>query len=313
MSHLEVRKAFGGQARTLRGMTGLEQATHRELAVLAKRLGLTYQPAKKRWQSVGLRLSFSVSGGKQQQVTITISQPVRGAPKSLSIRAEGYDSAVSESRGVKELEFGDLDFDDAFWVTAGDPKGARKWLTPERRSAVLLLFEGEQMELAEGWLSISAELKQSVESTALKAIEVAGGAVDLLEDPPEVSAVRAPGAVNARQRRRIWLPLLGLAALTGLVGWGLDRQPALLGSAACFAATSAAWALRLPGARVGLQVSRGVCLVLVVWFWVAALQQQTARDGLSTGMTALTGCLSLIVAHWMLHTAVTASRRIRLD
>ena len=97
-----------------------------------------------------LRVRLSGHGPAASAARITLSGP--GLPEGMTIRPEDLGTAVRTARGVREIETGDLAFDEAAWVE-GSEAVARAVLDAETRRALLALLQGplERERLAPFW------------------------------------------------------------------------------------------------------------------------------------------------------------------
>jgi len=97
-----------------------------------------------------LRVRLSGYGPASGAARITLSGP--GLPEGMTIRPEDLGTAVRTARGVREIETGDLAFDEAAWVE-GSEAVARAVLDAGTRRALLALLQGrlERERLAPFW------------------------------------------------------------------------------------------------------------------------------------------------------------------
>ena len=74
---------------------------------------------------------------KHHHIRANARMEFRDAPAGFCLWHEGVGTGMERLSGKKEVEFGHVDFDDAFWVDADDPERLRAYLTRERREALL--------------------------------------------------------------------------------------------------------------------------------------------------------------------------------
>lgn len=287
------------------------------MADIASKLGLPPKPGEtETWGDEHCELSYTVLDPDKNQVLLSLSLAVEGMPDDLWLNKEGYGSALMAARGLEEIQVGEADFDDAFWLATLEPDAALAWLTPERRELLLSVFLEKEMHLLGGRIGLHEMLTGPTLEAAERAREVLRRTRELLQHPPPLSPGRAPRDINRRQRAGLYRPLLCLAAVCAGGAWlvpGFAGQAGLGCVAIWLGVTAAAW---WQGRRVAyplLKVSRWLLTVAALALVVAVVWWQV-RQGkwVDAFFNATMAGLFLWVGHYLVEMRMIAASRIRL-
>ena len=98
----------------------------------------------------------SGSGGTSRRIVheIEVSLTLPGCPKGLSLSRDTLGYTLLDPDGQSELTFDDPDFDNAFWVSAGNEAKARDFLSPEMRTWLAQFFGRRKVSLEDGVLKL---------------------------------------------------------------------------------------------------------------------------------------------------------------
>ncbi len=164
-----------------------------------------------------------------------------GAPTGFCLRHEGLTTGLDRLSGQNELETGDVDFDDAFWVEADSSEALNRYLTPERRQALLCwLYGRSHFEVDNGVVRRPMEVESGYGPEEAKGLgrPLLGLAAAFGELPDSVRySSPGTGRVARRKSRGLGLlfgvlgpiflafpfllekPTIGLLLLMWLAGW----------------------------------------------------------------------------------------------
>ncbi len=222
--------------------------TRKGSTLTGKRLKLNFQ-----WTSLG--------NSKTLHVHYSLNLP----EQSLSLMPEGAQSGQEASKGSREMEVGDVDFDDYFWVQSC----REDYLTPERRALLIDLFRQTRVkEIKRGQVVGSVRCEQSPWGVAAvcKVLQRLQRLPYELAHPPEIRHGRPEGWVGRERRRAVagicWVIGLSLCVPAYVLGVPFTALPAtyLAGLTMCSGLTGISLLLLgfliLQGSRQALRVGR---------------------------------------------------------
>lgn len=125
------------------GIWALAYALHadqpRVLARQAAHFGL--QHSGRTLTGRGIEATLVTEGaGRSQNDVLTYTVVLEGCPAHLALQTEGARTGAKMAAGERELETGDVDFDDLLWVESGNSEEALTYLTDARRTAFTEAF-----------------------------------------------------------------------------------------------------------------------------------------------------------------------------
>lgn len=297
--------------------TSAQQQLKARMDDIALKLGMQLMADRSgKWGDGTREYGYTVLDLEKGRVLVDLSLPVEGMPDDLWLQAEGYTSALLDEGGLEEIEVGEADFDDAFWIATLEPAPVLAWLTPERRELMLNLFLEKDLHLMGGRVVLSETLTGPNLESVEKAWELLRRTRDLLIHPPPIQPRSAPRGVNRRQRAKIFQPLFLAAAVcaaaTLLIPMPMG-QAGLGCIAAWLAATAVAWWKGHQEAYAMLKVSRWLVTLLALALTAGLIGWQY-RQGESTDafINTLVAGIVLLVGNQLLEVKMIAASRIRL-
>lgn len=125
-------------------------------------------------ESALLRITFTAVAGPDETLCSRIAFTPRSGPGHLMLRPETFWTAVDKNRGAREIETGDLAFDDAFFV-GGVTTRVRALLDDQTRRALLSLTSDGLIVVDRGELRavLTPEAGRALRSTFARLFEVA--------------------------------------------------------------------------------------------------------------------------------------------
>lgn len=102
-------------------------------------LGIFYSGARAAGQRRGRRVEifpFATGSGKSRIQWCAVSATVAGGGLTFHLRRQGFGTKVMELFGAKEIQVGDAEFDQAWFIQTNQPEYFRAALLPELRAKI---------------------------------------------------------------------------------------------------------------------------------------------------------------------------------